>query len=66
MTSRVVGRGTTFNEHLQRLQSFTETRVNPLIDVYGVQVIKKYNSETCKYSELQNLQLDHIKSTELG
>lgn len=66
MTSRVVGRGTTFNEHLQWLQSFTETRVNPLIDVYGVQVIKKYNSETCKYSELQNLQLDHIKSKELG
>lgn len=66
MTSRVVGRGMTFNEHLQWLQSFTETRVNPLIDVYGVQVIKKYNSETCKYSELQNLQLDHIKSTELG
>lgn len=66
MTSRVVGRGTTFNEHLQWLQSFTETRVNPWIDVYGVQVIKKYNSETCKYSELQNLQLDHIKSTELG
>lgn len=66
MTSRVVGRGTTFNEHLQWLQSFTETRVNPLIDVYGVQVIKKYNAETCKYSELQNLQLDHIKSTELG
>lgn len=66
MTSIVVGRGTTFNEHLQWLQSFTETRVNPWIDVYGVQVIKKYNAETCKYSELQNLQLDHIKSTELG
>lgn len=65
MASIVVGRGTTFNEHLQWLQSFTETRVNPWIDVYRVQVIKTYNSETCEYNEHQNLQLDHIKSREL-